>query len=69
MFADGTLDVYIAQLLEAKLRLINTIESGLHGHIERQRYFGQWQTFQHQCSCDAPSKRVHRLANCFASEV
>jgi SWI/SNF-related matrix-associated actin-dependent regulator of chromatin subfamily A-like protein 1 len=27
MFADGTLDVYIAQLLEAKLHLINTIES------------------------------------------
>jgi hypothetical protein len=32
-------------------------------------YFRQWQTFQHQCSCDALSKRVHRLANCFASQV
>jgi len=27
MLADGTLDVFIASLLEAKLRLINTIES------------------------------------------
>jgi SWI/SNF-related matrix-associated actin-dependent regulator 1 of chromatin subfamily A len=27
IFADGTLDVFIAELLEAKLRLINTIES------------------------------------------
>ena len=27
MLADGTLDVYIASLLESKLRLINTIES------------------------------------------
>jgi len=27
MLADGTLDVFIAELLEAKLRLINTIES------------------------------------------
>jgi SWI/SNF-related matrix-associated actin-dependent regulator 1 of chromatin subfamily A len=27
MFAEGTLDVYIAELLEAKIRLINTIEA------------------------------------------
>ena len=27
MLADGTLDVFIASLLEAKLRLINTVES------------------------------------------
>jgi hypothetical protein len=38
MLADGTLDVFIASLLEAKLRLINTIESDEVPNASRRCY-------------------------------